>query len=51
LPGYHKRIKAAAPLATAAGMPVAWCLADNKVGEREAAEDLLGLGRAVIAGE
>jgi len=32
-------------LTTPEGMPVAWCLADPKIGEREIAADLLGLAR------
>jgi hypothetical protein len=32
-------------LATADGMPVTWCLADPKIGEREVAEELLAHGR------
>ena len=32
-------------LTTAEGMPVAWCLADPKIGEREIAADLLALAR------
>jgi hypothetical protein len=32
-------------LATAEGMPLAWCLADPKLGEREVAEELLGHAR------
>ena len=32
-------------LTTAEGMPVAWCLADPKIGEREVAQDLLGHAR------
>ena len=32
-------------LATPEGMPVAWCLADPKIGEREIAADLLDLAR------
>jgi hypothetical protein len=32
-------------LTTAEGMPVAWCLADPKIGEREIAAGLLGLAR------
>ena len=32
-------------LTTAEGMPVAWCLADPKIGEREIAADLLDLAR------
>jgi hypothetical protein len=32
-------------LATAEGMPVAWCLADPKIGEREIATELLGHAR------
>lgn len=30
---------------TAEGMPVAWCLADPKIGEREVAQELLGYAR------
>jgi Transposase DDE domain len=36
-------------LTTAEGMPVAWCLADPKIGEREAAQDLLGHARDIGA--
>jgi Transposase DDE domain len=32
-------------ITTAEGMPVAWCLADPKIGEREVAADLLDLAR------
>ena len=32
-------------LATAEGMPVAWCLADPKLGERDVAQELLGHAR------
>jgi hypothetical protein len=32
-------------ITTAEGMPVAWCLADPKLGEREVAEELLGHAR------
>jgi hypothetical protein len=32
-------------LTTAEGMPVAWCLADPKIGEREVAHELLGHAR------
>jgi hypothetical protein len=32
-------------LTTAEAMPVAWCLADPKIGEREVAQELLGLAR------
>ena len=32
-------------LTTAEGMPVAWCLADPKIGERDVAVDLLDLAR------
>jgi len=32
-------------ICTAEGMPVAWCLADPKIGEREVAADLLDLAR------
>jgi DDE family transposase len=32
-------------LTTAEGMPVAWCLADPKLGEREVAQELLGHAR------
>jgi Transposase DDE domain len=32
-------------LTTAEGMPVAWCLADPKIGERDVAADLLDLAR------
>jgi hypothetical protein len=32
-------------LTTAEGMPVAWCLADPKIGEREIAQDLPGHAR------
>jgi hypothetical protein len=34
-------------LTTAEGMPVAWCLADPKIGEREVAADLLGHARDI----
>ena len=34
---------------TAEGMPVAWCLADPKIGEREVAADLLGHARDIGA--
>ena len=36
-------------LTTAEGMPVAWCLADPKIGEREVAQDLLGHARDIGA--
>jgi hypothetical protein len=36
-------------LTTAEGMPVAWCLADPKLGEREVAQDLLGHARDIGA--
>ena len=36
-------------LTTAEGMPVAWCLADPKIGEREVAADLLGHARDIGA--
>jgi hypothetical protein len=36
-------------LTTPEGLPVAWCLADPKLGEREVAEDLLGHARALGA--
>jgi hypothetical protein len=36
-------------ICTAEGMPVAWCLADPKIGEREVAADLLDLARATGA--
>jgi hypothetical protein len=32
-------------ITTAEGMPVAWCLADPKLGEREVAAELLGHAR------
>lgn len=32
-------------ITTVEGMPVAWCLADPKIGEREVAEELLGHAR------
>jgi hypothetical protein len=32
-------------IATVEGMPVAWCLAEPKIGEREVAEELLGHAR------
>jgi hypothetical protein len=32
-------------ITTAEGMPLAWCLADPKLGEREVAEELLGHAR------
>jgi hypothetical protein len=31
------------------GMPVAWCLADPKLGEREVAQDSLGHARDISA--
>jgi Transposase DDE domain len=36
-------------LTTAEGMPVAWCLADPKIGEREIAAELLGHARSTGA--
>ena len=36
-------------ITTAEGMPVAWCLADPKIGEREVAQDLLGHARDIGA--
>lgn len=36
-------------ISTAEGMPVAWCLADPKLGEREVAEELFGHAREVGA--
>jgi len=36
-------------LTTAEGMPVAWCLADPKIGEREVAQELLGHARDIGA--
>lgn len=36
-------------ITTAEGMPVAWCLADPKIGEREVAEELLGHARDLAA--
>jgi hypothetical protein len=36
-------------ITTAGGMPVAWCLADPKLGEREVAADLLGHARDIGA--
>ena len=36
-------------LTTAEGMPVAWCLADPKIGEREVAAELLGHARDIGA--
>jgi Transposase DDE domain len=36
-------------LTTVEGLPVAWCLANPKIGEREVAEDLLGYAREVGA--
>jgi Transposase DDE domain len=36
-------------LTTPEGMPVAWCLADPKLGEREVAQDLLGHARDTAA--
>ncbi len=36
-------------ITTAEGMPVAWCLADPKIGEREVAEELFGHARDLQA--
>lgn len=36
-------------LTTAEGLPVTWCLANPKIGEREIAEELLGYAREVGA--
>src|SRR5262249_53673039 len=52
-PGYRRRFGTGGLklylLTTAEGMPVAWCLADPKIGEREVAADLLGHARDIGA--